>query len=131
VPNLQVPTATDIAPIPNPWTWFIDSMGKMPFSGDVTQAINPWTWFLNAMGSQIGLININVGRSSDPDMEKKIVSEVGSYGRQIGRISEALEVLFKNVKLDELGPDERRVVIAFMAMQDDISRLKKQRRPRA
>jgi hypothetical protein len=104
---------------------------QMPLSGDVTQAINPWTWFLNAMGSQIGLVNINLGRTSNPELEQKILAEVGTYGKQLGRMGEALEVLLNHVKLDELKPDERKAVTAFLAMQDEIMQIKGQRKPKA
>lgn len=99
---------------------------QLPLSGDVTQTINPWTWFINAMGNQFGVININLGKSSDPELEQKILTEVGTYGRQLGRMGEALQVLLNHIKLDELGPEERKAVTAFLAMQDDIARLKGQ-----
>ena len=38
----------------------------LPLSGDVTQAINQWTWLTKVVGGQFGLININLGKSSDP-----------------------------------------------------------------
>jgi len=66
---------------------------KMPLSGDVTQAINPWTLMFNPVGSQFGLFNINLGTSSDPAVESQVLSDVASYGRQLGRIGDALLVL--------------------------------------
>ena len=101
---------------------------QLPLSGDVTQTINPWTWFVNTMGSQFGLININLGKSSDPELEQKILDEVGTYGRQLGRMGEALEVLLNHVKLDELKPDERKAITAFRYQQDEIARMKAQRK---
>ena len=41
------------------------------------------------------------------DLERKILDKVGSYGRQIGRIGDALEVILKHVKLGDLKPDEQ------------------------
>jgi hypothetical protein len=66
---------------------------KMPLSGDVVQSINPWTAFFSPIGSQLGVININLGQSSDPDVEQEVLSDVGTYGKQIGRIGDALIVL--------------------------------------
>lgn len=66
---------------------------KLPLSGDVVQSINPWTAFLSPIGSQFGLININLGQSSAPDVEQDVLSDVGSYGKQLGRIGDALIVL--------------------------------------
>ena len=57
---------------------------KLPLSGDVTQSINPWNWFWRSVGGQFGLININLGKSADPDLESQILEDVGSYGRQLG-----------------------------------------------
>jgi hypothetical protein len=45
-------------------------------SGDVTQTFN-----------------INLGTSSDPAIEKQVLSDHASYGKQLGRIGEALIVL--------------------------------------
>ncbi|MBL8432583.1 MAG: hypothetical protein JNK80_09330 [Dechloromonas sp.] len=67
----------------------------MPLSGDVTQAINPWSWTFGAASSQAGLVNSNLGRSSDPELEQELLDEVGSYGMQLGRIGDALAVLIR------------------------------------
>ena len=69
------------------------------------QAINPWTF--SPQGGQFGLINIDLGGAGDSDLERKILKSVGSYGRQIGRIGDALEVILKHVKLEDLNPDEQ------------------------
>jgi hypothetical protein len=66
---------------------------KMPLSGDVVQSISPFTAFFSPIGSQLGVININLGQSSDPGVEQEVLSDVGTYGRQIGRIGDALTVL--------------------------------------
>ncbi len=59
----------------------------------MVQSINPWTAVFSPIGSQLGVININRGRSSDPDVEQEVLSDVGTYGKQIGRISDAVIVL--------------------------------------
>jgi hypothetical protein len=70
-----------------------------PLSGSVTQAFDIWSkWFQNV--GQLGFINIDLGRTEKPDLERTILNEVGSYGRQIGRVSEALEVLLDQAELD-------------------------------
>lgn len=66
---------------------------RLPLSGNVTQTINPWTWFFNPVGSQVGLVNIELGQSSNPAVEEEILSDVASYGKQLGRIEDALLVL--------------------------------------
>ena len=59
----------------------------------MVQSINPWTALFSPIGSQLGVINIHLSRSSDPDVEQELLSDVGTYGKQIGRISDALIVL--------------------------------------
>lgn len=41
---------------------------KLPLSGDVVQSINPFTAFMT--GGQFGLINLNLGQSSEPAIEQ-------------------------------------------------------------
>jgi hypothetical protein len=69
------------------------------------QAINPWTFY--NQGAQYGLINIELGQTPRPDIEQKILEQVGSYGRQLGRIGDALEVLLDHVKLKDLDDHEQ------------------------
>lgn len=65
------------------------------------QAINPW--FAGSSGDQLGLININLGQG-DEKVERDILSDVGSYGRQIGHLGEALEVVIG--VLLEIAPEK-------------------------
>jgi hypothetical protein len=69
------------------------------------QAINPMTFY--QQGGQLGFINIDLGDTAESDLERKILDRVGSYGRQIGRIGDALEVILKHVKLGDLKPEEQ------------------------
>ncbi|MEW6435676.1 MAG: hypothetical protein AB1508_00735 [Pseudomonadota bacterium] len=69
------------------------------------QAINPWTFY--QQGSQIGLLNIDLGQTPNPQAERAILHEVGSYGRQIGHIGDVLEVLLDHLKLKDLEPAEK------------------------
>lgn len=100
---------------------------KYPLSGDVNQTINPWTWMFSPRGSQFGIVNINVGKSADPGLEEQILEEVGSYGRQLGRIGEALEVLLDHVDLKALDPRERAALEDFQLQMAQIRRLKQKR----
>src|SRR4051794_8258237 len=67
------------------------SGGTGPFSGGVAQNILPWNWFNNFTGNRFSWFTVNLGRSSAPEVEAEILEEVGSYGRQLGRIGEVLE----------------------------------------
>ena len=100
---------------------------KLPLSGDITQSINPWTWWTNSVGNQFGLININLGKSSDPDLEAQILEDVGSYGRQIGQLGDALAVLVRYVNPKDLSADDQRALDALRFQLEEISRLKNKR----
>jgi hypothetical protein len=99
---------------------------KLPLSGDVMQAINPWNWVFKSEGGQFGLVNINLGKSTDPQLEQRILDDVGSYGRQLGRIGEALEVLLDHVKLERLDAKERAAIEDFRLQLAQVTRLKAQ-----
>jgi len=100
----------------------------MPLSGNVDQIIDPWTFMLRMVGSQFGLININLGKSSDPDLEKEILQDVGTYGKQLGQLGDALRALIDHAKLDEFTADEKRAINAALYQLDEIDRLKAKRK---
>ena len=54
-------------------------------------------------GWQISLFSVNLGQSSNPEVEKAVIAEVGSYGKQIGHLAEALEIVVERLQL--LGSD--------------------------
>ena len=132
-------TLVPSAPTPSPtfpWLWpFAGASGgeaqagksralAMPLSGNVNQVIDPWTFMLHMVGSQFGLININLGKSSDPDLEKEILQDVGTYGKQLGQLGDALRALIDHAKLDEFTAGEKRAINAAMYQLDEIDRLK-------
>ena len=61
------------------------------------QAINPLSIY--QPGAQFGFFNINLGQTPRPDVEQEILERVGSYGRQLGRIGDALQVLLDPPRL--------------------------------
>jgi hypothetical protein len=98
---------------------------KLPLSGNVSQLISPWTSWFSTFGSQVGLININLGQSAAPDVEREILDEVGSYGRQLGRIGDALAVLLRHFHpAKPLTPDEEKAIRALRSMLDEIGDVK-------
>src|SRR5438045_8858523 len=87
---------------------------RRPLSVKVPQSINPWTWMFNPVGSQIGLVNIELGQSSNPAVEEEILTDVASYGKQLGRIEDALLVLLAHFRPERaLSAEEEAVVGAF------------------
>jgi len=60
-------------------------------------------------GWQFTLFSIDLGESSNPEVEKAAIERIGSYGKQIGHLAEALEVVIEHLKLLDLeGLDEKK-----------------------
>src|SRR5436305_14921023 len=104
------------------------SGGTGPFSGGVAQNILPWNWFANFVGNKFSWFTVNLGRSSAPDVEAEILDEVGSYGRQLGRIGEVVEVLVNKLPRDNLTEHDRAAVEDVSAQVREIKRVKEQLR---
>ena len=98
---------------------------NLPLSGNVKQSILPWTFLFNPSGSQFGLFNINLGQSSDPAVEEEILSDVAGYGKQLGRIEDALMALLNRLDLSGLSPEDRKAVEEFKSMTLEIEKVKK------
>lgn len=90
------------------------------------QAINPWTFY--QQGAQLGLVNINLGQTPHPEIEQKVLDEVGSYGRQLGRIGDALEVLIDHVRLDGLSRPEADALAILKGQLAEIRKVKQRER---
>ncbi|MEO0654481.1 MAG: hypothetical protein AAFY77_06405 [Pseudomonadota bacterium] len=93
----------------------------------MNQAFEIWSnWFENI--GQIGFINIDLGRTAKPELERRILREVGSYGRQIGRMSEALEVLIEEANLDRTKLSDAKIAALhdFREMVEEVKRCKEQ-----
>lgn len=81
--------------------------------------------FLN--GWQIHLFNVNLGRSSNPSVEQAALEKVGSYGRQIGHLAEALELIVKKTRLldsQHLTQAEKDVIQVFLGDVSAIRQIK-------
>ena len=70
------------------------------------------------------LVNINRGRSSDPELEQEVLDEVGSYGKQPGGIGDALAVLIRYVELEDLDAGERGANTVLRFRLEKIARVK-------
>jgi hypothetical protein len=97
---------------------------RQPLSGDVWQAINPWSWWLESTGQQVGFINIYQTEAGDPDKELEIVENVASYGKQLGRIVDALSAVMRHGSFSDLEPDEELTKQRFLEMADEIAAAK-------
>lgn len=99
---------------------------KLPLSGNVTQSINPWNVFFNPVGSQIGLVNINLGNSANPAVEEEVLTDVASYGKQLGKIEDVLAVLLAHFNpKQELREHEKQAISELRLLLDDVTEVKK------
>ena len=93
------------------------------------QAINPITAY--QQGAQFGLINIDLGNAGESDLERKLLDKVGSYGRQLGRIGDALEVILRHVKFGDLKPEEQDALDILKGQFASVRQVKAERRASA
>ena len=83
----------------------------------LTQPILP-NWSFN-------LFSVNLGATSNADVEQKALDQVGSYGKQFGHIAEALEVIIKRLALldsKQLTQGDRD---ALQVLLGDVSAIRK------
>jgi hypothetical protein len=110
---------------------------KMPLSGDVVQSFNAFSPAFSAIGNQVSVVNINLGQSTDPAVEQEVLSDVGTYGKQIGRISDALIVLLAHFRPTQpLTPEEAAAIDALKDLLNRVADVKQRHtrpalRPRA
>lgn len=84
---------------------------NLPLSGNVAQTFAPW---MN--------LTVNVGHSSNPAVEPHVLSSF-SYGRHLGRISDALIVLLNHLP-DKWEADEKRAIDDLKSMLHEIANTK-------
>ena len=87
------------------------------------QAINPWSFAFT--GDQLGLVNISIGETRHPEVEREILDEVGSYGRQLGHIGDALEVLIDHFDPSLLGQSEKDALAILKGELAEIRQVKR------
>lgn len=85
--------------------------------GTFNQPILP-NWSFN-------LFNVNLGASSNAAIEQEALQTVGSYGKQIGHLAEAMELIIGKLKLLEskdLSQSEKDTLQVFLG---DLSAVRK------
>jgi hypothetical protein len=96
------------------------SVFQLPLSGDVTQWINPITSWWSGNN-----ISINLGEAGSPETEAEILRRVGTYGRQLGKITDAMTVLLRHLPPGaKLTQDEKTAIAAFKKMANQIAEIK-------
>jgi hypothetical protein len=92
-----------------------------PLSGAVNQAIQ--ASLLDHLG-QLGLINITTTRAGDPELERRIVEDVASYGRQLGWVIEGVDALIRAQRGEPPGDDDARALDQVQTLRRDVDALK-------
>ena len=102
--------------------WMEGLMGNnhLPLSGNVEQWIRTW----GEAVSQIGLVNVNVAGSGNPQLEKRIGSQF-SYGRQLGRMLDVLVPLVKKNEATLRSDAGDKPVQEFLDMAKAIAAMKR------
>ena len=95
---------------------------RAPLSGDVTQAIDPS--LVRGSGDQLGFININSTQAGDPALERRIIEDVASYGRQLGRLLDAVDVLIRHDTRGKLAHDDERALDELQTLRAEIDAAK-------
>src|SRR3984957_5098521 len=98
---------------------------RLPLSGDVSQVINPQSWTTNA--GQIGFFNVDLGSSGDPDVERSVIADVVSYGRQLGRLGDVVAILLKHIDRTKLTEQEQAQIGDFETQLRAVDRVKQRR----
>ena len=78
------------------------------------------------------LFNVNLGASSNAEVEQEALEKVGSYGRQIGHLAEALELIVGKLKLlesNELSQQEKDTLRVFLGDVSAIRKIKSSKQP--
>jgi len=83
--------------------------------------ISPITQWLNHFIT----VNWNAG---DAGVEQHVLGEVGSYGYQLNRILDAVNLLVGELKLTELSPEQQKVVVRLQDLADQANRAVKEYR---
>ena len=97
-----------------------------PFSGPVSQMFDFMNSWFRSIGGQFGLVNITVGSTANPEAEKRILEGVGTYGRQLGRIGDALRVLVnQSEEKRPLTEEQKKALRAFLVQADQVDEIKK------
>ncbi len=99
---------------------------RLPLSGDVPVSVATWTNLFGSVGNRFSFLNVEVGHSSAPEVERQVLENVGSYGKQLGRMGDAMRVLVEHFEPKKgLSRDEKRALRALIAMLDEIDGIKR------
>lgn len=82
--------------------------------------------------SQTTSVVVNVEKTSDPALERRIFSQIASAGQQLGRMSDVLDLLiaaYEQTASNQMNADATNTIQAFRAMREQIEKEKIERSP--
>ena len=85
----------------------------------LSQIINPLTYLTSSSG-MYGLVNIRYGVSSDAQTEQAIIENVAGYGKQIGRVLEAVECIARYLGARDAALLSERSIGDLLELNTDI-----------
>jgi hypothetical protein len=109
---------------------------ELPLSGNVNQVINvAWPFSISggcccSCSAPASSTNdppvIKLGMSAHPVVERELLQEAGSYGRQIGRIADALQVVLKHLQQTPtlLSEDDKKSIHDFKRLLETVADVK-------
>jgi ABC-type transporter Mla subunit MlaD len=63
-------------------------------------------------------------KSSDPEMERRITENVAGYGKQLGRVIEALDALLVNTATAGWSAEQKKALGDFLELAEEIAAVK-------
>jgi hypothetical protein len=60
--------------------------------------------------------------SQDAEIEEHVLGSVGSYGLQLGRVLDAVNLLVSQLDLSQLTPEQQRIVVRLEDLSDSAKR---------
>lgn len=92
----------------------------------VSWLVNPFgnflrTWDYRPVTSWFDNFTINLN-SNDAELEEHVLGNVGSYGLQLSRILDAVNLLVSELDLDRLTPEQQRIVVRLEDLAEDVRR---------
>lgn len=89
-----------------------------PFADYLYDPQTIWTRFFNPQF----FINYNGG---DAAIENHVLARAGSYGKQLGTVLDAIDLLVRQLPAGSLSTDDRRVLDEFVALRETVERAKR------
>jgi hypothetical protein len=90
-----------------------------PFAEFLISPQTSWKRFVNPQF----FFTYNLG---DAAIENHVLRRAGSYGKQLGKILDVLDVLVRQLPADALTASERRTIEELVELRDDVERAKRE-----